>query len=85
MFLKAKSSDTNDSSDDEDSKMKSYITRQFKKFMKSANRRNFNKERRQSSSSQFKGQDKGRRMLRKVVNTLFLQDLSVLDVKASGT
>ena len=37
MTLKAKSSDTNESSDDEDSKMKSYITRQFKKFMKNAN------------------------------------------------
>ena len=85
MVLKAKSSDTDESSDDEDFKMKSYITRQFKKFMKSANRRNFNKDHRQSSSSQFKGQDKGRIMLRKVVNTLFLQDLSILDVKASGT
>ena len=85
MFLKAKSSDTYESSDDEDSKMKSYITRQFKKFMKSANRRNFDKDRRQSSSSQFKGQDKRRRMLRKVVNTLFPQDLSVLGVKASAT
>ena len=30
MALKAKSSDTDESSDDEDSKMKSYITRQFK-------------------------------------------------------
>ena len=85
MALKAKSSDTNESSNDEDSKMKSYIARQFKKFMKSANRRNFDKDRRQSSSSQFKGQDKRRRMLRKVVNTLFLQDLSVSDFKASGT
>ena len=37
MALKAKNSDTNESSDDEDSKMKSYITRQFKKFMKNAN------------------------------------------------
>ena len=35
MALKAKSSD--ESLDDEDSKMKSYITRQFKKFMKNAN------------------------------------------------
>ena len=35
--LKAKSSDTDESSNDEDSKMKSYITRQFKKFMKNAN------------------------------------------------
>ena len=34
MALKAKSSDTDESFDDEDSKIKSYITRQFKKFMK---------------------------------------------------
>ena len=61
MALKAKSSDTNESSDDEDSKMKSYITRQFKKFMKNANGRNFDKDHRQSSSSQFKGQDKGKK------------------------
>ena len=33
MALKAKSSDTDESSDNEDSKMKSYIIRQFKKFM----------------------------------------------------
>ena len=33
----------------------------------------------------LKGKTKGRRMLKKVVSTLFLQDLSVLDVKASGT
>ena len=46
-----KSSDTDESFDDEDSKMKSYITRQFKKFMKNANGRNFDKDHRQSSSS----------------------------------
>ena len=54
MALKAISSDIDESSDDEDSKMKSYITRQFKKFMKNTNGRNFDKDRRQSSSSQFK-------------------------------
>ena len=53
MVLKAKSSDTGKSSDDEDSKMKSYITRQFKKFMKNANAKGFDKDRKQSSSSQF--------------------------------
>ena len=58
MALKAKSNDTDESSDDEDSKMKSYITRQFKKFMKNANGRNSDKDHRQSSSSQFKGQNK---------------------------
>ena len=56
--LKAKSSDTNESSNDEDSKMKSYITKQFKKFMKNANMKGFDKDRRQSNSSQFKNQDK---------------------------
>ena len=61
MALKAKSSDTDESSDDEDSKMKSYITRQFKKFMKNANGKGFDKDRRQSSSSQFKNHDKGKK------------------------
>ena len=61
MALKAKSSDTNDSSNDKDSKMKSYIPRQFKKFRKNANSRGFDKDRKQSSSSQFKNQDKGKK------------------------
>ena len=61
MALKAKSSQTDESSDDEDSKMKSYITRQFKKFMKNANGKGYDKDRRQSSSSQFKIQDKGKK------------------------
>ena len=39
MALKAKSSDTDESLDDENSKMKYYITRQFKKFMKTKGRR----------------------------------------------
>ena len=51
MALKAKSSETDESSDDEDSKMMSYITRQFKKFMKNANGKGFDKDCRQSSSS----------------------------------
>ena len=46
MALKAKSSDTDESLDDEDSKIKSYITRQFKKFIKNANGKGFNKDRR---------------------------------------
>ena len=54
MALKAKSSETDKSLDDEDFKMKSYITRQFKKFMKNANGKGFDKDRRQSNSSQFK-------------------------------
>ena len=64
MALKAKSSDIDESSDDEDSKMKSYIIRQFKKFMKNANVKSFDKDRRQSSSSQFKSQDRGKKDVR---------------------
>ena len=41
--------------------MKSYVTRQFKKFMKNANGKGFDKDRRQSSSSRYKGQDKGKK------------------------
>ena len=51
MALKTKSDDIDDSSDDEDSKMKSYITKQFKKFMKNANAKGFDKDRKQSNSS----------------------------------
>ena len=51
MALKAKSNDTDESSNDENSKMKSYIIKQFKKFMKNANGKGFDKDRRQSNSS----------------------------------
>ena len=61
MALKAKSSDTDMSFDDKDSKMKSYIMRQFKKFMKNANAKGFDKDWKQSSFSQFKSQDKGKK------------------------
>ena len=54
MALKVKSSDIDESSNDEDFKMKSYISRQFKKFMKNANTKGFDKDRKQSSSSHFK-------------------------------
>ena len=61
MELKAKSNETDESSDDEDSKMKSYITRQFKKFMKNANAKGIYKDHKQSSSSQFNSQDIGKK------------------------
>ena len=51
MALKVKSSEINESFDDEESKIKSYITRQFNKFMKNADGRNFDKDHKQSSSS----------------------------------
>ena len=49
MAPKTKSNETDESSDDEDSKMKSYITRQCKKFMKNANAKGFDKDRKQFS------------------------------------
>ena len=61
MALKAKSSDTNEFSNDEDSKIKFYITKQFKKFMKNVNAKDFDKDCKQSSSSQSKSQDKGKK------------------------
>ena len=57
MTLKAKNNDKDESFNDEDSKMKSYIPRQFKKFMKNANAKGFDKDRKQSSSFQVKNQD----------------------------
>ena len=44
MALKAKSSDTDESLDDEDAKMKSNITRKFKKFIKNTNDKGFDKD-----------------------------------------
>ena len=44
--------------------LKYYITKQFKKFMKNANAKGFDKDIKQSNSSQFKNQDKGKRNIR---------------------
>ena len=59
--LKVKSNETDESLDDEDSKIKSYITRQFKKFMKNANVKGFDKDSKQSNSSQSKSQGRGKK------------------------
>ena len=61
MALKAKSNEIDESSDNEDSKIKSYITMQFKKFMMNANVKGFDKDRKQSTASQFKSQDRGKK------------------------
>ena len=79
MALKAKSSDTDESSDDEDSKMKSYITRKFKKFMKNSNAKGFDKDRKQSSSSQLKSQDRGKKNAKEGPNHS-ASDVKVLDI-----
>ena len=69
--------------DDEDSKMKSYITRQFKMFMKNANAKGFDKGQKQSNSLQFKSQDKGNKHARDGGQTLYSQDQSALGVMVS--
>ena len=61
MALKIKNDDNDESSEDEDTKLKSYITRQFKKFIKNANVKAGDKDCKQSAFSQFKSQDKGKR------------------------
>ena len=50
-----------ESFDDKDSKKKSYITRQFKQFMKNADAKGFDKDQKQSNSLQFKSQDRGKK------------------------
>ena len=50
MALKAKSNEKDESSKDEDSKMKSYITRQFKKFIKNASVKGLDKDRWQGNT-----------------------------------
>ena len=48
MALKAKNDEGDESSKNENSKFKSYITRQFKKFIKNANVKANDKDRKQS-------------------------------------
>ena len=85
MTLKAKSSDADKSSDNEDSKMKSYISRQFKNFMKNANAKGFDKNRKQSNSSQFKNQDKGKKDARDGGQYIVPSRPKCLGVKTSNT
>ena len=54
MALKTKNDDNDELSDDEDTKLKSYITRQFKKFIKNVNVKASDKDRKQSAFSQCK-------------------------------
>ena len=71
MALKAKSSDTDEFSDNEDSKMKSYIMRQFKKLMKNANAKGFDIDRKYLARLSSRTRTKERRMLGIADNTLF--------------
>ena len=61
MALKVKNDDNNELLEDEDTEFKSYITRQFKKFIKYVNVKASDKDCKQSKFSQFKSQEKGKR------------------------
>ena len=61
MALKAKINEKDESSKDKDLKMKSYITRQFKTFIKNANVKGLDKDRWQGNTSQTKAQNKGKK------------------------
>ena len=65
--------------------MKSYITRQFKKFMKNANVKGFTRTVSNLVLLNSKVKIKGRRMLRMEVSTLFPLDQSASDVKILDT
>ena len=64
--------------------MKSYITRQFKKFMKNANGRASTRTVSNLVPPISKAKTKGRRMLGMTISILFPQDQSVSGVKALG-
>ena len=51
MALKVKNNDNDESSEDEDTKFNSYITRQFKKFIKNANAKAGDKDHKQIAFS----------------------------------
>ena len=85
MALKAKSNDTDESSDDENSKMKSYITRQFKKFMRMSMQLDLIKTVSSPIHLSSRTKIEEGRMLRKVVSTLFSPNQNALDVKVLDT
>ena len=66
MTLKVKNDEEDESSKDENSKFKSYITRQLKKFIKNVNVKAYDKDRKQSGFSQFKSWDKFKREFKEV-------------------
>ena len=85
MALKAKSNETDESFDDEDSKMNSYITRQLKKFMRMPMRKDLIKTESNLVLFNLRAKTEERRILRLAVSTLFSLDQSALDVKVLDT
>ena len=61
MALKVKSDEKDESFEDKDAKLESYITRQFKKFIKNVNVKGNDKDHKQYAFSQFMSQEKTKR------------------------
>ena len=61
MALKTKNDDDDESFNDDDTKLESYITKQFKKFIKNANVKAGDKDCKQTAFSQYKSQDNSKR------------------------
>ena len=85
MALKAKSNEIDESFDDEDSKMNSYITRQLKKFMRMPMRKDLIKTESNLVLFNLRAKTEEKRILRLAVSTLFSLDQSALDVKVLDT
>ena len=86
MGLKTKNDDNDKSSDDEDTKLKSYFTRKFKKFIKNANvkagDKNANSLHSLNSSPKTKARENSRMLVKAIV---FLLDQSAMGVKDLDT
>ena len=68
MALKTKNNDNDESSDDKDTKLKSSITKKFKKFIKNENFKASDKDRKQTAFFQYKS--KVRKNLRKLIKAM---------------
>ena len=86
MALKAKSDEKDESSEDEDAKLKSFINRQFKKFIKNATVKGNDKDCEKSAFCNLKSQDKTKRDAKDGSQTImFLLGLNAIDVNGMDT
>ena len=85
MALKAKSSDTKESSDNEDYKMKSYIRHSSKSLWRMPTQKDLTMTKSNLVLHSSRAKTKGRMMLGMAVSTLFPPDQSVLVVKVLVT
>ena len=86
MALKIKNNDNNESSGDKDTKLKSYITKKFKKFIKNANVKAGDKDRNNlhslNSSPKTKVRENSRMLVKAIVFPLDQNAMGVKDLDA---